>query len=96
MGQPQQNPRFKFFCVWCQHTSTVEVINYAALALPPPKPFPSERCRIKCIDSCCWQKEKPPNKIDFNEIFLNQQETSANNDFIETGESSSKEILLSN
>ena len=67
-----------------QHTSTVEVINRAALALPPPKPCPSERCRAQCIDSCYWQKEKPPNKIDFNEIYLNQQETTAKNDFIET------------
>ena len=56
-----------------QHTNTVEVINRAALALPPPKPCPSER-----------KKEKPPNKIDFNEIYLNQQETTAKNDFIET------------
>ena len=67
-----------------QHTSTVEVINRAALALPPAKPSPSERCRAQCIDSCYWQKEKPPNKIDFNEIYLNQQETTAKNDFIET------------
>ena len=58
-----------------QHTTTVEVINRAALALPPPKP---------CIDSCYWQKEKPPNKIDFNDIYLNQLETREKNDFTET------------
>ena len=67
-----------------QHTSMVEVINRAALALPSPKPCPNERCRAQCNDSCYWQKEKQPSKIDFNEIYLNQQVTSAKNDFIET------------
>ena len=67
-----------------QHTSTGKVINRAALALPPPKPCLSEKCRAQCIDSCYWQKEKPPNKIDFSKIYLNQQETSAKNDIIET------------
>ena len=67
-----------------QHTSTLEVINHAVLALPPPKPCPSERCRAQCIDSCYWQKENPANKKYFNEIYLNQQETTAKNDFIET------------
>ena len=58
-----------------QHTTTVEVINRAALALPPPKPCPNEMCSAQCIDSCYWQKEKPPNKIDFNEIYSNQKKT---------------------
>ena len=53
----------------------VEVNNRAALALPPPKPCPNEMCSTQCIYACYWQKEKPPNKIDFNEIYLNQQET---------------------
>ena len=35
-----------------QHTSTVKVINRAALALPPTKPCLSEKCRAQCIDSC--------------------------------------------
>ena len=55
-----------------QHKTTVEVINRAALALPPPKPCPNEMCSAQCIDSCYWQREKPPNKIDINEIYLNQ------------------------
>ena len=67
-----------------QHTTTVEVINRAALALPPLKPCPNEMCSAQCIDSCYWQKEKPPNKIDFNEIYLNQQETRGKHDFTET------------
>ena len=67
-----------------QQTTTVEVINRAVLALPPPKPCPNEICSAQCIDSCYWQKEKPPNKIDFNEIYLNQQETRGKNDFTET------------
>ena len=67
-----------------KHTTTVEVINRAALALPPPKPCPNEMCSAHCIDSCYWQKEKPPNKIDFNEIYLSQQETRGKNDIIET------------
>ena len=67
-----------------QHTTTVEVINRASLALPPPKPCPNEMCSAQCIDSCYWQKEKPPNKIDFNEMYLNQQEIRERNDFTAT------------
>ena len=66
-----------------QHTSTVAVINHAALALSPSKSCPNERCSTQYIVCCSWQKEKQPDKIGFNDIYLNQQETSAKNDFIE-------------
>lgn len=53
-----------------KHTNLVEVINRVALALPP-KPYLSETRRTQCTDSCYLQKERPPNKKDFNEVYLN-------------------------
>ena len=65
------------------NTHSIEVINRAALALPPPKSCPNKTCQNRCEKSCYWEKERIPNEINFDEIYLNNHETNVKNKFTE-------------
>ena len=65
------------------NTHSIEVINRAALALPPLKSCPNKTCQKKCENSCYWEKERIPNEINFDEIYLNNHETNVKNKFAE-------------
>ena len=63
------------------HTNSIEVMNRAALALPPTKSCPHEACKQECKTNCFWEKEKPTEDINFNEIYLNKKEIQAKSNF---------------
>ena len=63
------------------HTNSIEVMNHAALALPPTKSCPHEACKHECKTNCFWQKEKPTKDINFNDIYLNKKEVQAKSNF---------------
>ena len=63
------------------HTNSIEVMNCAALALPPTKSCPHEACKHECKTNCFWQKEKPTKDINFNDIYLNKKEVQAKSNF---------------
>ena len=65
------------------NTHSIEVINRAALALPPLKSCPNKTCQKKCENSCYWEKERIPNEINFDEIYLNNHETNVKSKFTE-------------
>ena len=65
------------------NTHSVEVINRAAFALPPPKNCPNKACQSQCENSCHWGKERMPNEINFDEIYLNKHETNVKTKFTE-------------
>ena len=55
-----------------QQTKTVEVLNRAALSLPPPKSCPN--CELKCETMCSWEVEKKATNISFENIYLTKDE----------------------
>ena len=63
------------------HTNSIEVLNHAALALPPTKSCPLEACKHECKSDCFGEKEKPTKDINFNEIHLNKKEIQAKSNF---------------
>ena len=65
------------------NTHSIEVINRAALALPPLKSCLNKTCQKQCENSCYWEKERIPNEINFDEIYLNNHETNVKSKFTE-------------
>ena len=53
---------------------SMEFINRAALALPPPKICLNKTCQSQCQNSCYWEKERIPSETNFDEIYLNNHE----------------------
>ena len=65
------------------NTHSVEVVNRAVLALHPPKICPKKTCQSQYENSCYREKERIPNEINFDEIYLNKHETNVKNKFTE-------------
>ena len=65
------------------NTHSIEIINSAALALPPTKSFPNKTCQNQCEKSCYWEKGRIPNEINFDEIYLNNHDTNVKNKYTE-------------
>ena len=65
------------------NTHSIEVINRAALALPPPKSCPNKTSQNQSKNSCYLEKERIPDEINFDEIYLNNHETNVKNKFTE-------------
>ena len=65
------------------NTHSVEVVNRAVLALHPPKICPKKTCQSQYENSCYREKERIPNEINFDEIYLNNHETNVKNKFTE-------------
>ena len=65
------------------NTHSIEAINRAALALPPPKSCSNKTCQKQCENSRYWEKERIPNEINFDEIYLSNHETNVKSKFTE-------------
>ena len=65
------------------HTHSVEVIDRAAFALPRPKICLNKTCQNQCENSYYWQKERIPNEINFDELYLNNHAINVKSKFTE-------------
>ena len=65
------------------HTHSVEVIDRAAFALPQPKICLNKTCQNQCENSYYWQKERIPNEINFDELYLNNHVINVKSKFTE-------------